>query len=132
MAAALVKAAPDGMMMVGEGGEILLVNRRIEELSGYRREDLVVHPVEVLLPGALRRAHRAHRTGFRADGAMFPLEISLSPCQTERGQRVLAAVRDITARVAAEREGPSGQRSRRTHVVTTFVLDRGLLQGGCW
>jgi PAS domain S-box-containing protein len=122
VAAALVEAAPDGMMMTDEQGQILLVNRQVEVLFGYRRQDLVGQPVEVLLPARFRRAHRAHRTRFRgeprtrtisaglrlwgrhADGAEFPVEISLSPLRTEAGLRVIAAVHDITAREAAETE----------------------------
>jgi PAS domain S-box-containing protein len=122
VASALVEAAPDGMLMADEQGRILLVNRQIEVLFGYRRQDLVGQPVEVLLPERLRPVHGAHRTRFRAeprtrtmgagvrlwgrraDGAEFPVEISLSPLRTGGGLRVIAAVRDITARVAAETE----------------------------
>ncbi len=122
VASALVEAAPDGMVMVDEQGLIVLVNRQLEKLFGYGRVDLVGQPVEVLLPEALRQGHRAHRTRFgaeprtramgaglrlsgrRADGAEFPVEISLSPLGTDAGLRVIAAVRDITARVAAETE----------------------------
>ena len=122
VASALVEAAPDGMMMADEQGRILLVNRQVEVLFGYGREELLGQPVEVLLPERLRQAHGAHRTRFRAeprtrtmgaglrlsgrraDGAEFPVEVSLSPLRTEAGLRVIAAVRDITARVAAETE----------------------------
>jgi PAS domain S-box-containing protein len=122
VASALVEAAPDGMLMADEQGRILLVNRQVEVLFGYRRQDLVGQPVEVLLPERLRKVHGAHRTRFRAeprtrtmgaglrlwgrraDGAEFPVEISLSPLRTDGGLRVIAAVRDITARVAAETE----------------------------
>jgi two-component system sensor histidine kinase DevS len=122
VASALVDAAPDAMVMVDEQGRIVLVNRQVEVLFGYERGDLVGQPVEVLLPESLRPRHRAHRTRFRseprtrtmgaglrlsgrrADGAEFPVEISLSPMRTRAGLQVIAAVRDITARVAAESE----------------------------
>jgi two-component system sensor histidine kinase DevS len=122
VAAGLVEVAPDGMLLIDEQGVILLVNRQVEELFGYKRQDLMGQAVDVLLPESLRQAHRAHRTRFgaeprtramgtglrllaqRADGAQFPVEISLSPLRTEAGLRVIAAVRDITARVALESE----------------------------
>ena len=122
VASALVEAAPDGMMLVDAQGQILLVNRQVEELFGYGRDDLVGQAVEVLLPERLGASHRAHRTRFRgeprtrtmgaglrllgrrADGAQFPVEISLSPLCTDAGWGVVAVVRDITARVVAETE----------------------------
>ncbi len=128
VASGLVEAAPDGMMMVDEVGEILLVNRRVEELFGYQRQDLVGQPIEVLLPEGLRQVHRTHWVRFRAepglraigaglvllarraDGARLPVEISLSPLRTGDGLRVIAAVRDITARVAAESEAAQVRR----------------------
>jgi two-component system, NarL family, sensor histidine kinase DevS len=128
VASALVEAAPDGMMMVDEQGQILLVNRQVEELFGYGRHELVGQAVEMLLPEALRRAHQGHRTRFRveprtramgaglrllgqrADGAKFPVEISLSPLRTDAGGRVIAAVRDISARIEVEAESAEVRR----------------------
>src|SRR5579872_6225808 len=64
---AMVDAAPDGLIMADERGRMLLVNRKVEELFGYDRAKLLGRPVEMLLPGRLRPAHRAHRTGLRAE-----------------------------------------------------------------
>ncbi|HEY7106404.1 MAG TPA: PAS domain S-box protein [Acidimicrobiia bacterium] len=116
----LVDAAPDGIVMADEDGRILLVNRQTEELFGYDRGELLGRPIEELLPEQLRTVHRAHRTryradprprsmgvglqlfGRRADNTEFPVEISLSPIATDDGLRIVAAVRDVTDRVAAE------------------------------
>jgi PAS domain S-box-containing protein len=117
----VLDAAPDGIILVDEAGEILLVNRQTEELFGYGRGDLVGRSVDELLPERLRQVHRAHRTryrveprtrgmgagltlfGRRADGQELPVEISLSPMTTDAGLRVVATVRDITERLEAER-----------------------------
>ncbi len=118
----LLDATPDAMIVADEAGVILLVNRQAETLFGYDRSDLLGRSVEELLPERLRQVHRAHRTRYRVEprvrtmgagltlfgrtrgGADFPVEVSLSPMQTDDGLRVVAAVRDITERVAAEAE----------------------------
>jgi PAS domain S-box-containing protein len=117
---ALVDAAPDGIIMADERGQIMLVNRQTEGLFGYDRADLLGRSVDDLLPERLRQVHRAHRTRYRAeprtrsmgaglslfgrrrDGTEFPVEISLSPLTTDDGLRVIAVVRDITQRLEAE------------------------------
>jgi PAS domain S-box-containing protein len=122
---ALLEAAPDGFIMVDEVGRIMLVNRQIEELFGYDRADLLGRSVDDLLPERFRKVHRADRTryraepktrymgagmtlfGRRADGREFPVEISLSPMKTDSGLRVVAAVRDITARAKVEAQAHS-------------------------
>jgi len=118
----LVEAAPDGIVITDDAGKILLVNQRTEDLFGYDRGDLLGKPVEVLLPERARSIHRAHRTRYRAeprvramgsgldlrarrsDGGEFPVEISLSPLDAGTGTLVIATVRDISDRVAAEEE----------------------------
>jgi PAS domain S-box-containing protein len=113
----LVDAAPDGIVLADEAGQILLVNRRLEELFGYDRGDLLGRSVDDLLPEPLRQVHRANRTryrveprtremgaglqlfGRRQDGTEFPVEISLSPLESDAGLRVVAVVRDISERV---------------------------------
>lgn len=117
---AMVDAAPDGLLLVDGGGRMLVVNRQIEALFGYRRDELIGEPVEMLMPEDVRTVHRQHRARFaahpasrpmgtglvllgrRRDGTEFPVEISLSPLETPDGPRTVATVRDITLRIADE------------------------------
>jgi PAS domain S-box-containing protein len=117
---ALVDAAPDGIVIVNQEGRIILVNLQTERLFGYARAELLNQPMEILIPERLRGKHRFHRLGFmagpvlrpmgaglelyglRKDGREFPVEISLSPIQTESGLLVSSAIRDVTDRKAAE------------------------------
>ena len=119
---ALLDSAPDGVVIVDEGGDMVLVNSQTEKLFGYAREQLLGEPVETLLPERFRRVHSSHRrdylaepvtrpmgdglqlVGRRADGSEFPLDISLSSLQTSEGVLVTAFVRDVTERVRAETE----------------------------
>jgi PAS domain S-box-containing protein len=116
----LLEATPDAMVVVNGGGEIVLVNAQTERLFGWSREELLGQPVERLVPGHFQPSHPAQRAryrtepcarlmgaglnlyGVRQDGSEFPVEISLSPLQTDEEFLVLSAIRDITDRKQAE------------------------------
>jgi PAS domain S-box-containing protein len=116
----LLEAAPDGMVVVNQGGEIVLLNLQAEKQFGYRRDELVGKHVKSIIPegfaerlvaDALRSVEEAlaqqigtgiELTGRRKDGSDFPLEIMLSPLQSAEGILVTAAIRDITERKQAE------------------------------
>jgi len=113
---ALLEATPDAIIGVLPDGRIAVLNEQAEALFGYSRDELIGQQLEVLVPESARGLHPAHRTEYlatprqrpmgagmelaarRKDGSTFPAEISLSVMQTEAGQQVLAAVRDITTR----------------------------------
>jgi PAS domain S-box-containing protein len=112
----LLEAAPDSMIVATADGRILLVNGQTERLFGYLREELLGQPVELLVPERYRQRHPMHRQqyasdphvrpmgagldlfGRRKDGTEFPVEISLSPLETEDGVLFTSAIRDITDR----------------------------------
>jgi len=118
----LLEAAPDAIVEVAEDGSIALVNRIAEAMFGYDRHELIGRSVDMLVPDAMRHSHHRHRATYlehprtrpmgsglelharRRDGSLFPVEISLSPIQTEGGMHVTAAIRDVTDRKRAEAE----------------------------
>jgi two-component system sensor kinase FixL len=107
---------------------MVLVNTQTEKLFGYTREELIGHEVEMLVPERFRGAHPGDRTGFfcavfalRKNGTEFPVEIGLSPIQSEEGVLVLTAIVDITARKEAEAESLR-QRAELAHVARVSTM----------
>jgi PAS domain S-box-containing protein len=121
----LLEAAPDAIVTVGADGAIALLNSQAEAMFGYRREELIGQPIEVLLPERFRERHVGYRTAYatkphtrpmgvgyelysrRKDGSEFPVEISLSPLKSAGGLLITSVIRDVSERkrAEAEREG---------------------------
>ena len=117
---ALLQAAPDATLIVDPDGIIQFANDQAERIFGYGRSELVDQSVDQLLPEASRAGHPELRSRFlsehsarpmgtgldlwaqRKDGEVFPVEINLSPIETEDGIVVAAAVRDVTERKKAQ------------------------------
>lgn len=118
----LLESAPDAMVIVDDKGKISIANGQAEEMFGYSRDEMLGQPVEMLLPERLRKGHVQHRDTFsaeprlrpmgldrellamRKDGSEFPVEISLSPVQSEAGNFVSSVIRDVTERKRMEDE----------------------------
>jgi PAS domain S-box-containing protein len=116
----LLDAAPDAILEVDGEGRIVLINQTAERMFGYDRDELLGLNVETLVPATMRKQHIMHRVSYaehpqvrpmgtglelhaqKKDGSLLPVEISLSPNPGEEGGRVIALVRDITARKQVE------------------------------
>ncbi|MBX3587468.1 MAG: PAS domain S-box protein [Ramlibacter sp.] len=117
----LLESTPDAILLVNSSGLMVLVNSQAETMFGYRRVEMIGHPIEMLLPQRAREQHVHHRDqyfgqprrramgadlelhGLQKGGQEFPVEISLSPLDTEAGMMTMSAVRDITDRQRADR-----------------------------
>jgi PAS domain S-box-containing protein len=122
----LLETAPDGIVVVDQDGNMVLVNAQTERMFGFRKEELLEQKIEILVPERFRGRHPGHRGSFfqqpqarsmgqslelfarRKDGSEFPVEISLSPLKTDYGTLVSSAIRDISDRKRGpETRGPA-------------------------
>jgi PAS domain S-box-containing protein len=116
----VVESAPNAVVVVNAAGNVVLVNVQCEKVFGYRREELVGHPVGLLVPERFGSEHPLSRLSFfaspsarpmgmdhdlfarRKDGGEFPVEVGLTPIRTSTGDLVLCVIVDGTARKQAE------------------------------
>lgn len=112
----LLEATPDALVIIDQKGHIIFSNKLIEKLFGYTTDELMEHPIEILIPPRYTQKHITHRNNYmknpqmrligvgvdlfgrHKEGHEFPVEVSLNPLSTAEGLCVLAAIRDISER----------------------------------
>ncbi len=117
---AILDSAPDSMLLIDEAGIIRFANQQFERVFGYTRNDIIGQPVELLVPDEYRSHHPGLRQDYMAqpatrnlaegmelaarisDGSSIPVAIALSPISSEDGTLLVAALRDLTDKKAAE------------------------------
>lgn len=108
----LIESLPDAVIAIDSNYVILLVNAHTEKIFGYTRKELLGKKYDMLIPERFREAHVGHCTGYFAepvaktmalhlaafamhrDGSEFPVEINMSPMETEEGVIVLIDIRE--------------------------------------
>jgi PAS domain S-box-containing protein len=110
----LLEAAPDAMIISDEEGCISLANSQAEVMFAFPREELIGQNIRMLVPDWSSRAQAGRTNALawmtspaelwarRKNGNQFPVEISLSPLQTEEGLLLTSAIRDVTERRRAD------------------------------
>jgi PAS domain S-box-containing protein len=139
---ALLEAAPDAIIVTNGKGRIVLVNARAETLFGYTREELLGQMFKMVVPEGLRRTHASHRVRYarapsvrsvgavlallarRKDGSEFPVEIGLSPTETEEGAGMIAVIRNVTERTQMEATLLESEYTIRALYTITAAPDR--------
>ena len=122
------EASPSGILLLDEGGRILLANAHIEELFGHGRDELKGKTIGRLLPERFAERYTTARSAIiagpeqadgeqelfarRKDGTEFPAAVGLNPIHDSHGLRVLVTIADLSARKAGEEEA----RQRREQV----------------
>ncbi len=142
---ALLESAPDAMLVTDSHGKIQLVNKQAISMLGYSRQELTEMSVEDLLEPELRDKHksfveeyakdpyvRSFKEGmemqaFNKSGKAIPVEICLSPIDTNSQMFIVASLRDISARKAAQQEIQTlftqiNQASEAIYVVTEGLV----------
>jgi len=136
---AYLESAAQGVVAVEDDGRIVLVNRKVEEMFGYERGEILGQDLSILVPKSRQATHAGlcmeffsnprqrpmggtyvDLAGQRKGGGEFPIEISLSYVQTKKGVLAMALISDITERVKLE------QQLRQTQKLESL----GVLAGG--
>jgi PAS domain S-box-containing protein len=112
----IIEASPSGIILVNKEGGIVLVNKMVEKLFGYNRDELLNNSIEILIPERLRKDHLNLRDqffvtsetrpmgtgrelfGLKKDRSEFLLEIGLNPLEINEEQFFLVFLIDITER----------------------------------
>ncbi len=110
----LMDSTPDAIIAIEQNSNILLINSKTETLFGYGRQELLGRPYDILLPMQYREKHAEYCRNYfaypstkimalhlrsvakRKDGSEFPVEINMSPMETDEGIIAVIDIRDIS------------------------------------
>jgi PAS domain S-box-containing protein len=117
----MIASAMDAILIIDESHNIVQFNIAAEEVFGYRASEAVGKSIHMLLPEQFRERHIQHiqdfgktgstsrntrelrtRTGLRANGQVFPLEISIARFTKESRNFYMVIVRDVSERTKLE------------------------------
>ncbi|WP_062065190.1 sensor histidine kinase [Cellvibrio sp. OA-2007] len=116
----VIEASPYGQLLVDERGIIQLINPSLLTLFGYSKDELLGKSMDILLPERYREGHEKLRAGYvqkpslramglgrdltgrHKSGTEIPIEIGLSPVESDAGNLTLAVVTDISERKRLE------------------------------
>lgn len=139
----LCDASPDGVLLIDNSGLIGYANPRLNQMLGYGTDEILGLPIEALVPVHFAERHRALRVRYVAephmrpmgtgldilarhkDGSDLPVEISLSPVETDDDAFVLAIVRDVSTQrrlLEAQRAAVRESEQAREHLKTLVQL----------
>jgi PAS domain S-box-containing protein len=141
----VLELAPDGIVVIDKSKTIQLVNRQTEKLFGFSRDEMIGKELGMLIPDRFRKNHIEHKKqliaepkpramgvgkelfGKRKDGSEFPVEISLSPIQTDKDDAIiLATIRDISEqnRISTELVEAKNKAEVATEVVEAVLKSK--------
>jgi protein-histidine pros-kinase len=110
----LIDGTPDAIIAIEQNSNILLINSKTEKMFGYSRQELLERPYYILIPMRYREKHIAYCKNYfadpstkimalhlssvakRKDGSEFPVEINMSPMETDEGIIAVIDIRDIS------------------------------------
>ncbi|MGD1051819.1 MAG: PAS domain S-box protein [Solirubrobacteraceae bacterium] len=126
---AVLDAALDCVISIDDRGRVSYFNSSAERTFGYSRDEAIGRDLaELIMPPALRDAHRrglrrhlatgesrildrrVELSAMRADGSLFPAELTVTRVESPSGPGFTAFVRDITDRLQAAHDLRAAQR----------------------
>lgn len=121
-ARAVLQNVADAIVTAGEGGLIRSFNRSATQLFGYREEDVIGRPLELIVAPSRHEefsesarlkwslmdatdipAESSETVGCRQDGSCFSMDMDISQMQIGERTFTIACVRDISGRKAQSR-----------------------------
>jgi PAS domain S-box-containing protein len=119
----ILEISPAGVISTNESQRITLFNQSAEKIFGYRADEVLGQPLDMLIPEHFRAIHKHHFASFaqspersmllsahrlvfgrRKDGSEFPMAAALSKLDLGRERIFTALCSDMTREVRAEEE----------------------------